>query len=611
MHEIASQNKPNLRRKEQDTAVICVVQKEEYNYIDEWVDYHLAIGFSDIYIYDNVNQEQADYMVDWQEQRNDPRIHLIPYPGDKVQVPVYKDCARRVAKYNHTYVTFLDVDEFLVLKQHQSVLELANDYISPQQGGGHLAINWEMFGTAGRHSYEPFPVTQRFQCIYQTIRNEFVKSLIRVQDLDPVDRIRSPHTFPLRNGTQRIDTSRRIVTSSRHEGPRDVAVINHYYFRSFEEYVNKRKRGDVFYGAKGANPGHSQSNLTAQALAGLDPNGNPIPSGYKQDDSAWKTLRQLVPAYEKYETNGPQEPFECSDEIPPEIAPKTTDTVALCTIHKDETWYINEWVDYHFGMGFSDIYLYDNSDEIYHLLEWTKRHSDPGLHYTDFTGEGMQIAAYQACIERAKQRQHTWLMFLDIDQFLVLKQHDNVLDFAKQYGQKGHVAINWEVYGTAGRSIYEPFPVTYRFQCLVPQSEKNQLVESLVRVSDLGPTENVVSSHVFPTRTGIHTTDTNGHRVEGETNPKGPRDVAVVNHYYYRSQQEFVEKMKRGDAATGEYPDDLIHQAADDGLDPFDGEEIPVGDVRENQAWLALKKYNEKYETTNYEKKKMKEIMHC
>lgn len=35
--------------------------------------------------------------------------------------------------------------------------------------------------------------------------------------------------------------------------------------------------------------------------------------------------------------------------------------VAICTIVKNETLYLDEWVDYHIALGFSPIYIYDNS----------------------------------------------------------------------------------------------------------------------------------------------------------------------------------------------------------------------------------------------------------
>mmetsp|Transcript_31573 Transcript_31573/g.73981 ORF Transcript_31573/g.73981 Transcript_31573/m.73981 type:complete len:638 (+) Transcript_31573:199-2112(+) len=585
----------NPHRKEEENAVICVVQKEELNYIDEWVDYNLGIGFSDIYIYDN--SDDSLLMKEWEMERNDARIHLIPYPGPKVQVSVYKDCAHRVQKLNHTWVAFIDVDEFLVLKEDENVVEFAKKYV-PE---GHLAINWEMFGTSSLHHYEPFPVTQRFQCIYYTERNQFTKSLIKVADLGDIDKIRSPHAFPIRNGTQRVDTDGRPARGSRHEGPRDVAVFNHYYYKSFEEYVEKRERGDVFYGAKGVKP-----NITAMAKAGLGLSGEPLASGYKRDDSAWQALKKLVPAYETYE-QGPSAKPECSDEIPSSLAIKTTDSVALCAMHKNETFYITEWTDYHLALGFSDIYLYDNSKELWHLSEWTKRHGDPRIHYTDFEGDGMQIDAYQACAKRAIARNHTWAMFLDIDQFLSLKKHLSVLDFAMDYGKNGHIGLNWQVFGTAGRNEYEASPVTYRFQCQLLECEMNENVQSLVNLRDLDGIDKIDSPHIFPSKKGS-TWDTDGNTIESQQHD-GPRDVAVVNHYFYRSRQEYIEKLLRGDAMTGEKPDETMIWEAEAGNDPYTGAAMPTGDVRDNSVWETLKELIPKY--ANQEKKQLKDPMAC
>ena len=36
-------------------AVICAIALHEEPYIDEWIQYHLALGFSHIYLYDNSN----------------------------------------------------------------------------------------------------------------------------------------------------------------------------------------------------------------------------------------------------------------------------------------------------------------------------------------------------------------------------------------------------------------------------------------------------------------------------------------------------------------------------------------------------------------------------
>ena len=76
-----------------------------------------------------------------------------------------------------------------------------------------------------------------------------------------------------------------------------VAAVYHYYFKSKEEFIAKRLRGNVFFGE-----GVVQRNLE-QARNGLDVYGNPIPIGDIWDDSAWKAVKKLVPEYAVYEQN--------------------------------------------------------------------------------------------------------------------------------------------------------------------------------------------------------------------------------------------------------------------------------------------------------------------
>lgn len=185
-----------------EDVVICAVQKDELRYIDEWVDYHLALGFAKLYVYDNSDDSEA--VIKWKQERSDgDSIEVIPFPGEKVQVNAYKSCADRVIRIQHTWVFFADIDEFLVLKKHSDVLTFAHEYVP----AGQLGINWQVFGTAGRSLYEPYPVTLRFQCrLPETYgKNVYIKSLVRVSDLNSGE-IFDPHFFPLRNnGTLGFD----------------------------------------------------------------------------------------------------------------------------------------------------------------------------------------------------------------------------------------------------------------------------------------------------------------------------------------------------------------------------------------------------------------------
>jgi hypothetical protein len=51
-------------------ALVCI-SKNEDNYIDEWIKYHLKLGFDDIFVCNN----------DWDFNYDNPNVHITPFNG--------------------------------------------------------------------------------------------------------------------------------------------------------------------------------------------------------------------------------------------------------------------------------------------------------------------------------------------------------------------------------------------------------------------------------------------------------------------------------------------------------------------------------------------------
>jgi hypothetical protein len=117
-----------------------------------------------------------------------------------------------------------------------------------------------------------------------------VKTIVRSSALLVLPKFyRSPHLLPLKGNLSHLDTNGDIVSSHLHNGPKDVALIYHYKYKSYEEYFeNKIPRGSAFYGRPG-----SSTDLSWKAL----------PDGSIYDDLAWKTLVLYVPRYSFYDVN--------------------------------------------------------------------------------------------------------------------------------------------------------------------------------------------------------------------------------------------------------------------------------------------------------------------
>ena len=145
---------------------MCVIIKNETLYIDEWVDFHIALGFSPIYIYDNSVAFDLKYMpltnsiYSWYDTREDIHeyIKLMHYPVAGVQSKAYSRCVKKDAA-NSTYAALTDVDEFLVLETFDNVIDFMDYYC--KEDCGELSINWKMMGTSGEQHYSPLPVTKR------------------------------------------------------------------------------------------------------------------------------------------------------------------------------------------------------------------------------------------------------------------------------------------------------------------------------------------------------------------------------------------------------------------------------------------------------------------
>jgi hypothetical protein len=110
------------------TVAICTVVKNETMYIDEWVDFHIALGFAPIYIYDNMLAPDIE-LEDWYQKRYDIHgyVRIIHFPHSPVQLAAYDQCIKVDAK-DDTFVGLFDVDEFLVLKKHKNVVDFMNEH---------------------------------------------------------------------------------------------------------------------------------------------------------------------------------------------------------------------------------------------------------------------------------------------------------------------------------------------------------------------------------------------------------------------------------------------------------------------------------------------------
>ena len=95
------------------SASLCAIAKNEVPYIEEWVEYHLALGFAHIYIYDNEDVSTLSAIF-----KENASVTVRHFPGRTAQYLAYNHFLQSAESHQHYWSGFLDIDEFIVLKKH-------------------------------------------------------------------------------------------------------------------------------------------------------------------------------------------------------------------------------------------------------------------------------------------------------------------------------------------------------------------------------------------------------------------------------------------------------------------------------------------------------------
>lgn len=510
----------------EESAAVCVIVQNDEAYLDEWVDYHHALGFAHFYVYDH--SESGTEMKQWGQEKGN-HVTVLPFHNRTYTKVAYADCTKRFGT-RHTWLAYFKVEEFLILKnneEHSNVISFLRTYCYH----GALTMNLVLFGAGGRRIYSPLPVTKRF-VYHEPVDRDFsrVKFMVRSED--------ALRTYSSSSNKAIMDLNQ----LSENQAPLDVAVI-HHYLRSMKEYKVKMGRPVRTWDGSAIVPDQHEFELV---------------NGTVFDDSAWTKLKQLVPKYRVYDE-------DLTGKGPRYLPMKTQDTACICAVVKDEEAYIDEWLDYHHALGFSHFYIYDNSLE-FEMEQWAK---EKGSHVTVIhdPGEAIQSKSYLDCSQRfATNEKHTWAAFIDVDEMIILQNHLNIVDMLYEHCQSGALSLNWVIFGPGKREVYQPLPFTKRFKY---RDEKvNEHVKSIARIRDIDPWKPMHPHHPFLRfrlfqKSQQH--DVNGNVIVNERfyNFNTPSNTAFIHHYSTKSYKEYIAKRMRGRSDVLSDIDLLIQQAKD------------------------------------------------
>lgn len=213
---------------------------------------------------------------------------------------------------------------------------------------------------------------------------------------------------------------------------------------------------------------------------------------------------------------------------------------AVCLMAKDENWYLAEWAEYHLRIGFDALIVYDNGsvtpvrETLAHLVALGR------VFVHDMPGEFLQRNAYNDCMRRY-QDAFRWIAVIDADELLFPKKVSNIKEFLAEYEGCGAVAANWVNFGSNGLTVRGSHSQIFNF--IHAEPEGCTLIKAIVQPRRVKDYSGLHSAELIPP----HVMETSDHFPLPGMEYSAPfvNDAIQVNHYYYRTREDYEAKLSR------------------------------------------------------------------
>lgn len=209
---------------------ICLLIKDENEYLDEWLNHHRKLGITQFYIYDNHSAIPIQKTL----SLRDCEVKLWDDQGVNTQVAAYNDCCR-----NHPdddFILFIDTDEFLMINCNFKTVEQVIRYLKHDYGEfSALGIYWRIYGKTKPYFKTRRPVEDYTQYLEYT----HIKT---VADPKLIKRFNNPH-YAIVMGNYISETGKPITGPFSNFHSSKLIWIKHLFTRSLREFEEKIKRG--------------------------------------------------------------------------------------------------------------------------------------------------------------------------------------------------------------------------------------------------------------------------------------------------------------------------------------------------------------------------------
>ena len=222
---------------------LCLIVRDENEYLEEWLKVHIAQGVEHFYVYDHGSRKPVKEFVLSLGEEIAEKTEVIDWSGrhGDAQPEAYNDCLRR-ARGVSRWVGFIDADEHIRVKTGQSL----PDFLRGYEDYAGLYVIWVTYGANGQVKRTDAPLRERFTKISENDAWAKRVGKLIAQPLYMEDMV--VHSGGAAEGFFIADEKNRRIKNyllAADDPSRDKICLDHYYTKSYEEWKNKLARGSA------------------------------------------------------------------------------------------------------------------------------------------------------------------------------------------------------------------------------------------------------------------------------------------------------------------------------------------------------------------------------
>lgn len=220
---------------------VCLIIRDENEYLEEWLRWHIGQGVEHFYIYDHGSTKPVkDFVLSLGSEISE-KVTVTDWSGKHkdAQPEAYNDCLKRY-RGESRWIGFIDADEQVRVKTGQSLPAFLKDY---EDYAGVFAV-WITYDANGQVKQTNEPLRKRFTRINTNDQWAIKAGKVFVQPLFMRDMV--IHNGSPELGFDVVDEHKNVVAPYSlvcDHATIDFICVDHYYTKSYEEWVNKIKRG--------------------------------------------------------------------------------------------------------------------------------------------------------------------------------------------------------------------------------------------------------------------------------------------------------------------------------------------------------------------------------